>query len=370
MAVDRKETAGPHIVISQLPPPHHGSTVMTQVFLDTLDSLKMDWRLVDRRFSKSVGEVGQLGLLKFFKSFHLIGRLLSSHFLWKPQAYVLFITNRPASFLVDWAMTEVLRLLRRPIINYVHTTGFTELAGRNKLFGFLVKRALGSAQRTVCLGASMESDISWAVDRAITRIPNTPYQVPSPTAVGRGAAPTFLFLSNLLPEKGAARFIDAALELASLSPSSNFVVAGASPDRATLSLLEAKISESPYRDRILLAGSADEETKWRLLDTSHVLVFPSTYAFEAQPLTIVEAMCRGLPVIAFDTGGIRDLVIDGHTGYLLESRDHRSLVESMLLLAGDEGLREKLGNQARKFYEAYLSRSAYELAWAKVLLRM
>ncbi|WP_427006379.1 glycosyltransferase family 4 protein [Pseudarthrobacter sp. H2] len=359
----KKETVGPLVVISQLPPPHHGSTVMTQVFLETLDSLGVDWHLVDRRFSKKVGDVGRFSLLKIVKSIGLLGRLITVHLRRKPQAYVLFITNRPASFLVDWMMIELLRTLRRPIVNYVHTSGFSDLAKKNRIFKVLVRRALGAAKMTICLGDALVKDVSWASHGTIRRIPNTPYRLPTKAAAVRCTAPKFVFLSNLLPGKGAPDFIEAAIGVASVESSAKFVVAGASPDESTRRDLRAMISRSPYSDRIDLIGQADEATKWRLLDSSHVLVFPSTYAFEAQPLTIVEAMARGLPVIAYDTGGIRDLVEDGCTGFLIKAGDKASLTDSMVLLAKDDLLRNKFGANAAAYYETHLSRTAYSTAW-------
>ncbi|MDV2976876.1 UNVERIFIED_CONTAM: glycosyltransferase family 4 protein [Actinomycetes bacterium ARC8] len=358
---------GSQVVISQLPPPHHGSTVMTQVYLETLSELDIAWHLVDRRFSSSVGEIGKFNLGKVVQGFLLLGRLLISQVQLKPSSYVLFITNRPASFIVDWVITEIIRMSRRPLINYVHTSGFRDLGSRNRIFRFLVKRALSSATQTVCLGDTMETDISWAANGGIIKIPNTPYRLPKLPPTPREEPLTFLFLSNLLPEKGAEAFITAALQLAPEYPSARFVVAGAAPDDETTRFLESKISGSPYAKSVSLIGGAAEEHKWRLLDSAHALVFPSTYKFEAQPLTIVEAMSRALPVIAFDTGGVRDLVTHEHTGILLPSPDVGLLADAMRRLADDSSLRAVLGRQALHFFETRLSRSAYANAWKRVL---
>lgn len=357
------------VVVSQIPPPHHGSTMMTLVFLEMLDELSVEFKLIDRRFSKKLGDIGRFSAAKMARAFGLLSRLIKMQIEWKPTGYVLFITNRPASFLVDWALTELMRAFQRPIINYVHTSGFTALANRNRIFRILVKRSLSSAHTTVCLGDSLVADVSWATTGNIVTIPNTPHALPSSSssAEARSSVPTFLFLSNLIPEKGAKDFIEAAIDVCSTHAEVKFVVAGATPDAATLKELTDQVQASPWHRRITFVGRADEKMKWRLLQSSYSLVFPSTYAFEAQPLSIVEAMSTGLPVIAYDTGGIRDLVTDDVTGYLLAPNDRQSLRMSMTKLLDDESLAAGLGKNALAKYNKTFSLAAYQSAWSRVL---
>lgn len=356
-------------VISQIPPPHHGSTMMTLVFLETVRNLGIEELLIDRRFSRTVGEVGRFSWEKVGKSFGLVARLLSAQFCWRPSAYVVFITNRPASFLVDWVMTELLRLLKRPIVNYVHTFGFSHLAGRNAIYRFLVRRALGSARTTVCLGKSLVRDVAWAVNGDIVTIPNTPYGAASANPGTRCPTPTFLFLSNLIPEKGARDFIEAAIDVCDSHSDARFIVAGAAPDVSTFEELRSLVGNSRWRDRIRLLGQADDEMKWNLLRESHCLVFPSTYAFEAQPLSIVEAMSAGLPVIAYDTGGIRDLIVHNVTGYLLAPNDGDAMRASMRKLLDQTTLVSTFGENARSVYQQSFSRDAYQASWSAVLTK-
>lgn len=110
------------VVISQLPPPIHGSTIMTETFLRTLDELGHNWRLVDRRSSSSVAEVGKFGFRKLASAFWMPFRLLREMLSFHPVAVVFFPTNRTFSFLVDWALSEVLRWFRVRRINYLHTS--------------------------------------------------------------------------------------------------------------------------------------------------------------------------------------------------------------------------------------------------------
>ncbi len=98
-----------------------------------------------------------------------------------------------------------------------------------------------------------------------------------------------------------------------------------------------------------------------ILAQSHIFVLPSNW--EGFPLTILEAMRAGLPVIASDVGGVREAVVDGVTGYLIPRDDVQVLAERLKRLIRDNGLRAKLGQRAR---EVFLSEFVDEKMFAEV----
>jgi phosphatidylinositol alpha 1,6-mannosyltransferase len=77
-------------------------------------------------------------------------------------------------------------------------------------------------------------------------------------------------------------------------------------------------------------------------------VFVHTGPFETFGQTIQEASASGLPVVAPATGGPRDLVDDGETGYLIPPGDPDALAAAVRALAADPALRARLGGAARR----------------------
>lgn len=93
---------------------------------------------------------------------------------------------------------------------------------------------------------------------------------------------------------------------------------------------------------------------------SHVLyaaadVFVQTSQWESTPLAVLEAMRAGLPVIAYDVGGIADLVCDGVTGYRVAVATLPDLAERIVSTTMSTSLRVTLGESGRRRYEAEFS---------------
>ena len=296
-------------VVSQVPPPVHGSTVMTQEFLAALTRLGHSAVLVDRRFSADVASIGKPSIRKVLSGLSLAWRAFRTACKEKPDCAVLFLTNRPASFLSDLLVLWVLRMNRVPVVHYVHTVGFRRLAARGGAWQRAVRLALGSAEAIVCLGPSLAADVlPWADPERVRSIGNLT-SATRPSDVKR-AGVRLAFMSNLLPEKGAREYVAMAVALADKFPDVAFTLAGAAGDAGYFDLLARDIEASGLGDRLEYLGQVRGDDRWHHLASASALVFPSSYEFEAQPLTIIEALSVGTSVVAFDVGGIRDLDSD------------------------------------------------------------
>jgi hypothetical protein len=97
--------------------------------------------------------------------------------------------------------------------------------------------------------------------------------------------------------------------------------------------------------RVLFLGSVHDEQLRQEYETCDILVAPSR--FESFGLILLEAMMFGKPVVAGDIGGMREIVDDGRTGYLVSPEDDDALVEIVLQLIRSSRLRADIGAAGR-----------------------
>lgn len=85
----------------------------------------------------------------------------------------------------------------------------------------------------------------------------------------------------------------------------------------------------------------------RVFSDAHVAVLPTFYP-EGVPKVLLEAAASGLPIIATDTPGCREVVRDGENGILVQPRNSVQLAAAMKRLIEDKSLREQYGHRARE----------------------
>lgn len=357
-------------VISQLPPPVHGSTLMTRAFLDALDGESISWRLIDRRFSKSVDEVGQFNLGKVVRGLGLVARLGGACVRRRPRVVVLFATTHSFSFIVDWTISELLRAFRIPVILYLHTVGFAALAQRGGCWHQGVRRLLGSAQAVVVLDESL----SWDVQDFITIQPdvirNTLPECP-PTTTARiplSERGIVLFLSNLIPGKGHEDFLSAAANCLDSGLDSRFVLAGAASPSVAAEV-NARISRSGWASKITYVGAIGTQEKWDLLSGARMLVFPSTYAGETVGLVLLEAAACGVPIAAYPTGALVPRLAREGAAYVVEAGNWQLLADAIKSILESPELAEHMGSRAVAQFARSFSQSVFSSSWSQILGR-
>jgi glycosyltransferase involved in cell wall biosynthesis len=139
----------------------------------------------------------------------------------------------------------------------------------------------------------------------------------------------------------ADKGIDVLLRAAAALDEVGLLIAGDGPARESL-LSEAAREGLSERARFLPWS----ETTRALLDEIDVFVLPSR--LEGFPLSILEAMMAGRPVLATDVGSIREAVVDGTTGLVVPVGDAEGLRRSLERLAENPGERRRMGEAGRR----------------------
>ena len=104
------------------------------------------------------------------------------------------------------------------------------------------------------------------------------------------------------------------------------------------------------RDRVHVVPSADDELTARTLASADIFVLPSL--FEGTPLSLIEGMMSGLPIVTTATCGMKDTLEHGVTGLLVPVRAPDAIVSAVERLLADEALRARLGRAAQELARA------------------
>jgi len=159
--------------------------------------------------------------------------------------------------------------------------------------------------------------------------------------------PMILFVGRLVERKGAEFLIRAAAEVQRTLPDAELVLIGDGPLRGDL---EKQAKESLCRYRFLGVQSPEQVREW--MNRASVFCAPSVRIRsgeeEAFGMVYAEAQAIGKPVVAFDSGGISEVVSHGRTGFLAAERDWQALAKHLCVLLQDRELRRRFGFAGRQ----------------------
>jgi len=158
---------------------------------------------------------------------------------------------------------------------------------------------------------------------------------------------TILFVGRLVEVKGLEVLFDAVAGL-----DTKLIVAGDGERRAEFERLSRHLRVNPT-----FVGSRDAQQRSELFATCDAVVIPSRVLAdgrtEGMPVVCLEAMAAGKVVIASRVGGLAEVIVDGENGLLFEAGDHHMLRDKLMLAFGDDSLRKRIRENARRTAEDY-----------------
>ena len=283
-------------------------------------------------------------------------------------------------------------LVRRPLlVNTAHNLGSLALSHRaaRSVFRVYDRVLLGRATDAVIVVSDRIRAQVLALglvrpDR-VTAIPNGialhRFEVPAARAAAVRSAfdigakeVLVVCVARLVWFKGLDTLIDAfallpaelPAELPADLPAMRLLIVGAGPLHGDLADRAAALGQG---GRITFAGERGDVPD--ILAAADVFVLSSVS--EGMPISIIEAMASGLPTVATDVGGVRELVADGETGFVVPARDAAAFAVPLEQLCRDPALRRTLGQAARQRAQAQFGGAAMaartEEVYARALAR-
>ena len=154
-------------------------------------------------------------------------------------------------------------------------------------------------------------------------------------------------VARLGPLKGLPFLLDAFKKIREKHPATRLKVYGEGPLREMLLSHAAQLGLDG--NEIFVGAFVDHKDLDRIMQATDIFVLPSI--LEGQPVSLVEAMSYGRPIVATTVGGIPELIEDGVNGLLCDPSDPDALAQKVCKMIEEPDLRSRLGDAARKSYE-------------------
>lgn len=160
--------------------------------------------------------------------------------------------------------------------------------------------------------------------------------------------------TRITPRKGIKYLIEAVKKISDVYPKISVTIIGEGNEKESLRELSAELG---IKDKIKFIGHVDNSRKViPYYQEASVFVLPSLN--EGMSNAMLEALASGLPILATDTGGTRELVENGENGFIIRMKDSRDIAEKIEILIKDEELRQKMAQKSRE--------KALEMSWETV----
>jgi len=242
---------------------------------------------------------------------------------------------------------------RVPVIcSALHSTGWPDGVGRlNRMLTPITDAFIGVAQSHgqflvdfERFPASKVAIIRNGID-ARRFVPNRSERASVRESLGLNSnIPLVGIVAALRPEKNHELFLEVARRTCDILPDAHFVIIGEGPERTKI---EAIVTAKRLGSNVHLLGNRnDTPSLLAALD-----VFLLTSHNEANPVSILEALACGIPVVSTNVGSIAETVQDGITGYTVDAGDAEQASQRVLQLLLDSRHAKELGQHGRQLVQ-------------------
>lgn len=347
-----------------------GMTLAFEMLIERLER-QATYSVIDKGVGNLPGRSGELRLRRLLSS---LGSFLN--YLRKlptvDTVYLLIGQTRMA-FLRDGLMICAAALLSKRTVVHLHGGGFQDLYFQSPTWmRFFMRKVLTQVSVFIVLGEALRDQFSF-VPGALARTQVVPNGLPDNLqAVSlprkKGVPLRLLYLSNMIESKG---YLDVLAACRILAKQHDFrcdfcgaftrtVVNGTS--------VEATEAEAQFFDLVKkwglenfvsYKGVVRDREKMKVLAESDVFLLPSSYPWEGQPLSIIEALAFGIPVVATDYRGIPEQVIDGYNGRMVPPRDPTAIAEAVDWIVSDAKRYAALSEAAISHYKSHFTQEVH-----------
>ena len=363
-----------NILIGPLPGPRNGQSVSFEMLVESLSTeAGVNVHVID------IAEADFFSKIKMFsKTFRTFGYIppvlnfLRLAFSKNATVYLTIAQSR-FGFLRDLIFISIASVFGRNIILHLKGGNYSNFfQNENTFFQIIIRFTLLKATKILVLSHLLTNmfDFEPKLKEKVFVVENgLPFEGPTINPVKNFDGPfRILYLSNLIQSKGYFDLLIAASLLKKNGLDIQVDFAGSflthNDDKKSISSQQAQLEfEAFVRDNSLencvrFHGSVFGDSKLELLRKAHIFVLPTNYNNEGQPVSIIEALAFGVPIVSTNFRAIPDMLIDGVTGLFVEYKSPDGIVQAVTRLTDPE-IHKEMSKNCVELYKEMFTRKAH-----------
>ena len=211
----------------------------------------------------------------------------------------------------------------------------------------LAGRVLGAADRLIVVTEGSRAALAAALGAERVLLIDNGVEIEPSARPPAHQPPRILYVGVLSPRKGLIELSQASFLLLERGVDHEVWLVGGTPEEGDAPEAEVRAAAG---DRVRFLGVRPREDMPAIYREGDVFCLPSWY--EGMPLSLLEAMAAGLPVVATAVGDVGRVVADSVTGRVIAVHDVSTLASALEILLRDPALRQRMGNAGRERVEA------------------
>jgi len=326
------------LIVGPFPEPITGVSLANQVASKLLIKSGFKVTLVNTSFSKLDEKLGSFSFKKLWHNLKYntaAFKVFSNDILYITPGQTYFGVLKYALFIGFGTLS------RKRIITHIHGnhlgTAYKQMSTMQRR---IVHYLLSRTTTGIVLSPSLITNLTPFLDQKdIHVLPNFAEAYLQENITKTYTAPRFIYLSNLMEEKGILIFLKALKILQDKEVFFHAQIGGGVTAEmwSCVNPLLLTLKNTVYK------GVVHGKEKKELFEWGNIFVLPTYYAMEGQPIAILEAMATGSLIVTTTQGGIVDVIEDGKHGFFVKKQQVEDLAIKMEYLVNNVSIIKKMG---------------------------
>lgn len=355
------------LLFSPVPPPMHGAAYAADLLLHSSFAARFTVTHIDAKFVDNIRDLQSFTPKKAVLALRYWGRLVGAIVTGRANIVILTPAFYPKPFLKDALYIWTSKLLGRKVVAWYHMNfsamQYETLPGAMQWF---IRRTLSAVDCHVSVGRSLVDNLPVYIDRNKTAVVHNGIPAVHCNRERDGEhVVRIVYLSNLGTAKGWRVLFAVAERLCERNSTIRFDFYGNPMTDSPTAEIEKVFAGGRFSGRIVYHGPVYGADKERVLCGADIFCFPSLN--EAFPLTVLEAMSAGLPVVASNVGAVREAVEDNRGGIIVPPGNTEVLETALQKLIDQPELRRDMGHYNRERFVREFTVEAYAERWCTLV---